>query len=102
MKARIAIAIVFFVLGVIALDVYRNNFSHSSKVEKCADKKHYDWYEKTKKTSMDALKYWQNELTPFLKKSYSEKIKTNGGYRYEAEKCEDYAKEYPDLFKKQY
>ena len=51
---------------------------------------------------MDALKYWQNELTPFLKKSYSEKIKTDGGYRYRAEQCEDYAKEYPDLFSKQY
>ena len=102
MKVRIAIAIVFFVAGVIALDIYRNNFSHSSKVEKCADKKHYDYYDRAKKTSMKALEYWLNELTPFLKKSYSEKIKTDGGYRYSAEQCEDYAKKYPDLFSKQY
>ncbi len=37
MKARIIIAIIFFVLGVIALDVYRNNFGLSSQLEKCAN-----------------------------------------------------------------
>ena len=82
MKVRIAIAIIFFVLGVISLDVYKNNFGLSSKLEKCAN----------------TSRAWQND---FIKQSLKDKL-DQGNYAYDFRACEREAKQYPELFKTKY
>jgi hypothetical protein len=79
---KIAIAIIFFVLGVISLVVYRNNFSLTSKIEKCAN----------------TSRAWQNH---FIKQSLKDKLDQEN-YAYDFRACEREAKQYPELFKTKY
>ena len=107
MKARIAIAIVFFVLGVIALDVYRNNFGLSSKLEKCADERFTDQMKKrlspliVPKSENSYYLGNPENLKVWLNKPIKEKLNRNSYYQIGYEYCEAYAKQYPELFKKQ-
>ena len=79
---RIAIAIIFFVLGIISLDLYRNNFSLTSKIEKCAN----------------TSRAWKND---FIKQSLKDKL-DQGNYAYDFRACEREAKQYTELFKTKY
>ena len=107
MKTRIAIAIVFFVAGVIALDIYRNNFGLTSKLEKCADEKFAEQMKKRLSPliaprSEDPFYLGNPEnLKVWLNKPIKEKLNRNSIYQRGYENCEAYAKQYPELFKKQ-
>ena len=108
MKARIAIAIVFFVAGVIALDIYRK-FEPTTKIEKCADKNFYTWIVKV--SSKNPLIYG-NQKIPKLPQdqkwdtlSLDEKIKDRSfgnDYTRFWKECEKESNDYPKLFDKKY
>jgi len=115
MKVKILIGVICFVVGAGAYYLYENNLSHSSKVEKCADKRFYDFHYLLTKYDYDSLKkddpqYVQKkklyesykDVPEFLKRSYEDKMRKTSAYQSDAEYCEDYAKKYPDIFKKRY
>jgi hypothetical protein len=108
MKTRIAIAIVFFVAGVIALDIYRK-FGPTAKIEKCADKNFYAWI--VKESSKNPIIYG-NQKIPKLQQdqnwgtlSLDEKIKDRSfgdDYVRFWKECEKESNNYPKLFNKKY
>jgi hypothetical protein len=82
MKNKILTVLICFVVGVLGYYLYENNFSLSSKIEKCADAK---IPEKKKFIELDK----QNKLSVL-------------GYREHWAACENEAKKYPELFKTRY
>ena len=113
MKVKILIGVICFIVGAGAYYLYENNFSHSSKVEKCADKnfvKNIDgkviWIgnstpEFQRKIPIPSKVDNPEKLNIFLNSSIKEKlglIPYLGSYS----DCIKYAKKWPELFKKQY
>ena len=105
--------IVFFVLGFGTYYIYDNKFSKSAKIIKCADGKFIEVIELrtipgvylSKKTNDSYTEYQSTELPIFLKKSVSEKLKdsmANIRYPIYLKECEDFAKMYPESFKKSF
>jgi len=86
MKARILIGAICFLLGAGSYYIYDNNFSLSSKIEKCADARMPEAKNKKKFTELDR----QNKLSV---REYRENY---------WEYCEDQAKKYPEFFKSRY
>ena len=87
MKVKILIGAICFIVGAGAYYLYENNFSLSSKIEKCADSKYLPVYLKKNRVN--------------LKDSLKKKLK-NMDYEMFWELCENERKKYPLLFEKTY
>jgi len=87
MKNKILTVLICFVVGVLGYYLYENNFSLSSKIEKCADSKYFPRYLKKNRVN--------------LKDSLKKKLK-NMDYEMFWELCENERKRYPLLFEKKY
>ena len=91
MKAKILIGIICLLLGVGAYYIYDNNFSLSSKIEKCADQRIPGANQKSKFLATDKNK----------KLNYQPQYPINLtlDYREAWQSCEKQAKEFPIYFK---
>jgi hypothetical protein len=113
MKVKILIGVICFVVGAGAYYLYENNFSHSSKVEKCADEyfvKNIDgkviWIgdstrEFQQKIPIPSKVDSPEKLKIYLNSSVKEKlglIPYIGVYN----DCVKYAKKWPEVFNKKY